>query len=136
MLPKLPSSCFAECPAAPTVSVTLAASVLTTTSCLWSSSAAAVQLHLCSCIGPCRFGLVTDTQTCFMTSCWTRMVQHEVGGSALRAFKLLPSFMCVCTSCCKERQLLLLPGVAVVPVGVHAVTTITDKNRRRRNTAT
>lgn len=136
MLPKLPSSCFAECPAAPTVSVTLAASVLTTTSCLWSSSAAAVQLHLCSCIGPCRFGLVTDTQTCFMTSCWTMRVQHEVGGSALRAFKLLPSLMCVCTSCCKERQLLLLPGVAVVPVGVHAVTTITDKNRRRRNTAT
>lgn len=64
------------------------------------------------------------------------MVQHEVGGSALRAFKLLPSLMCVCTSCCKEQQLLLLPGVAVVPVGVHAVTTITDKNRRRRNTAT
>lgn len=136
MLPKLPSSCFAERPAAPTVSVTLAASVLTTTSCLWSSSAASVQMQLCSCIGTCRFGLVTDTQTCFMTSCWTHMVQHEVGGSALRAFKLLPSFMCVCTSCCKERQLLLLPGVAVVPVGVHAVTTITDKNRRRRNTAT
>lgn len=90
-------------------------------------------LQLYRFIGTVGLGFVTDAQTCVMTSCWTHMVQHEVG-SVLRAFKLLSC--CVRTSCCKEQQLLLLPGVAVVPVGVHAVTTITDKNRRRRNTAT